>query len=204
MIRHHPSDATLIAYAAGSLPVLHAQVMAVHLSACPHCRSELRRLEAIGGALLEELPPASLRPDALSRTLGRLDEAPLGPESAAVPVTLAALAVGRWWWLGPGIRLMPLHRRDATGTRLDLIRVAPGMALPGHGHTGLETACILQGAYSDATGDYAVYDFAEGDGALDHTPIASPGVDCICLIATTGRLRGHTWLARLVQPLIGV
>jgi putative transcriptional regulator len=65
-------------------------------------------------------------------------------------------------------------------------------------------ACILQGGYTDATGDYAAGDIAEGDSALDHTPVASPGPDCICLIATTGRVRAHTWLARLVQPLIGV
>ncbi len=204
MIRHHPSDATLIAQAAGHLPALHAEVLAVHLSACPHCRAELRRLDEVGGALLTELPPEPLRPDALARTLARLDDAVAAPPPAVTPITLKALAVGRWWWLGPGIRLMPLSRRDASGTRLDLIRVAPGRALPGHGHTGPEMACILQGAYADETGEYSAYDIAEGDVALDHTPIASPGGDCICLIATTGRLRGHTLLARLVQPLMGI
>jgi putative transcriptional regulator len=234
MIRHHPSEATLIAHAAGHLPALHARVLAVHLSACPHCRGELQRLEEVGGELLAALPPAPLQPDALARTLARLDQEAMAPPPAAAsavasaagpaaaaapatapatartaagapaPVTLEALAVGRWWWLGPGIRLMPLSRRDASGTRLDLIRVAPGVAMPGHGHTGSEMACILQGAYADETGEYSAYDIAEGDAALDHTPVASPGADCICLIATTGRLRGHTWLARLVQPLIGV
>ena len=247
MMRHDPSEATLIAHAAGHLPALHARVLAVHLSACPHCRADLHRLDEVGGALLDALPPTSMRSDALARTLARLDEAMARPSSprvagampeasatlragvmseasatpgaratpegsatlgaratAEVPVTLAALAVGRWWWLGPGIRLMPLSRRDASGTRLDLLRVAPGVAMPAHGHTGPETSCILQGAYADETGEYTAYDIAEGDAALDHTPIASPGADCICLIATTGRLRGHTWLARLVQPLIGV
>ena len=204
MIRHHPSDATLIAQAAGQLPALHAAVLAVHLSACPHCRGELRRLEDIGGVLLAELPPVPLQPDALARTLARLDEKVDATPPAVAPITLAALAVGRWWWLGPGVRLMPLSRRDASGTRLDLLRVAPGRALPGHGHTGPEMACILQGAYADETGEYSAYDIAEGNAGLDHTPIASPGADCICLVATTGRLRGHTWLARLVQPLMGI
>jgi putative transcriptional regulator len=204
MIRHHPSDATLMAFAAGRLPVPHADVLAVHLSACPHCHVELRRMEEIGGALLEDLPPMALQPDVLSRTMARLGEAMAAPEPAAVPVTLEALAVRRWWWLGPGIRLMPLRRRDTSNTRLDLIRVASGVALPAHGHTGLETACILQGGYIDETGEYAAYDIAEIDGGVDHAPVASPGLDCICLIATTGRLRGHTWLSRLVQPLIGV
>jgi putative transcriptional regulator len=202
MIRHHPSDTTLMAYAAGRLPLPHARVLAVHLSACPRCNGEVRRMEEIGGALLEDLLPVALRPDALSHTLARLGEAASEPSS--IPVTLEALAVGRWWWLGPGIRLMPLQRRDASQTRLDLIRVAPGVALPAHGHTGPETACILQGGYSDETGEYSAYDIAESDGDLDHVPVASPGPDCICLIATTGRLRGHTWLSRLVQPLIGV
>jgi putative transcriptional regulator len=189
MIRHHPSEATLIAQAAGHLPALHARVLAVHLSACPHCRGEFHRLEEVGGALLAALPPAPLQSDALARTLARLDQqAPLdqravAPQPApttapgAAPVTLEALAVGRWWWLGPGIRLMPLSRRDASGTRLDLIRVAPGVALPAHGHTGPETACILQGAYADETGEYSAYDIAEGDAALDHTPVASPGAN---------------------------
>ena len=207
MIRHHPSETTLIAQAAGHLPVLHTRVLAVHLSVCPHCWRELQRLEEVGGALIATLPPVALRDDALSRVLARLDEAaPVdgAPVASELPVALRDLAVGRWWWLGPGMRLMPLSRRDASGTRLDLIRVAPGVAMPGHGHTGTEIACILQGAYSDETGEYAAYDIAEGDAGLDHTPVASAGQECICLIATTGRLRGHTWLARLVQPLIDV
>jgi len=223
MIRHHPSEATLIAQAAGHLPLLHARVLAVHLAACPRCRNELREMEEVGGALLATLPPASLRPDALASALARLDDTnfaspppnlgPLrglrpqaeGEQNSPLPAAiLAALATGRWWWLGPGIRLMPLARRDASGARLDLIRVAPGMALPGHGHTGAEMACILQGGYGDETGDYNIFDIAEGEPGLDHTPIAAPGPECICLIATSGRLRAHTWLARLVQPLVGV
>lgn len=202
MIRHHPSDTTLLAQAAGTLPVLHGRVLAVHLAACPACRATLQQMEAIGGSLLADLPPVAMQRDALARVLARLDEP--APADPAPATTLEALATGRWWWLGPGIRLMPLHRRDASGTRLDLIRVAPGVALPGHGHTGAEIACILQGSYADETGEYTHLDIAEGEPGLEHTPVAQPGRDCICLIATTGRLRGHTWVSRLVQPLIGV
>jgi putative transcriptional regulator len=206
MIRHHPSDSSLIARAAGSLTPLHVHVLAVHLSACQRCRDQLRRMEEVGGALLTALPPQRLGPHAFTRIMARLDDDDARSYVDAPPasVTLEALAVGRWFWLGPGIRLMPLTRRDASGTRLDLIKVSPGVALPGHGHTGAETSCILQGGYRDETGVYEAFDIAEGDAALEHTPVASPGLDCVCLIATTGRLRAKTWLARMVQPLIGV
>ncbi len=77
-------------------------------------------------------------------------------------------------------------------------------ASPGHSHTGAAMARILQGGYADETGDYGALDIAEGDPALEHTPIASPGPECICPIATTGRPQAHTCVARLVQPLVGV
>jgi putative transcriptional regulator len=205
MILHHSSDATLIARAAGTLPPLHARVLDVHIAACPLCQDALHNLEEVGGAFLAALPPASLRPDALARTLARLDnEVTAAHEQPPAPTDLAGLATGRWWWLGPGIRLMPLVRRDTSGTRLDLIRVAPGVAMPGHRHTGREMTCIMQGGYIDETGHYDTHDIAEGDEDLQHTPIAATGPGCICLIATTGRLRGDTWLARFIQPLIDV
>ncbi len=100
MILHHPSDATLIAQVAGTLPPLHARVLGVHLAACPLCRNALHDLEEVGGALLAALPPAPLRPDALARTLARLDDAVTAPEEPPAPTDLAGLATGRWWWLG--------------------------------------------------------------------------------------------------------
>jgi anti-sigma factor ChrR (cupin superfamily) len=50
-----PFDAILIAQAAARLPALHAAVPAVHLSVCPHCGGDLRRMGEIGGAHLAGL-----------------------------------------------------------------------------------------------------------------------------------------------------
>lgn len=205
MIRHHPSEATLLAQAAGNLPELHARVLAVHMAHCPRCRAALRQAEAVGGALLESLPEAALAPDALQRALDRLDD-PGAPDPAplAPPTTLAALAAGRWRWTGPGIAMMPLAPRDGTGTRLDLIRVAPGTALLQHGHHAFETTCVLEGAFDDGAGEFHPGDFAERDATLEHQPRSLPGETCICLIATTGRLRPRGLLGRLVRPLLGM
>lgn len=202
MIRHHPSEITLLEQAAGRLPPLHARVLRVHLAACPVCRAHLRQFEEIGGALLEGLPPQAMRDGALTRILARLDDEADEPTPEPAGTTVAALATGRWWWIAPGIRIMPLARRDHTGTRLDLLRVAPGVGLPVHTHSGHETTCIIQGSYDDETGHYAVHDFAEGDANRRHQPVAGAGEECICIIAATGRLHPGSWLARAFMRLI--
>jgi len=201
MIRHHPSDTTLFACAAGTLPAPHASVVAVHAAQCSECRTALRLATVVGGALLEALPPAPLSDDALARALARLDDTVADPVAGP---SLTELASGHWRWIAPGVRLMPLVRRDASGTRLDLIRVTPGTALPQHSHSGREMTCVLHGAFTDQTGEYGIGDVAEGDTDLDHSPIAMAGEHCVCMIATTGRLRAHGVIARILQNLIGV
>jgi len=205
MTQHHPSDATLMAYVAGTLPAPHAIVVRTHLATCHTCRAAVRLATDLGGAVIEDAPPAALGADALGRTLARLSVPAPAEPPMRVPVTLADFATGRWWWIGKGIRLMPLMPRDRDDARLDLIRVAPGTALPAHGHTGSELTCVLAGAFADMTGEYRVGDFAESDPSLDHQPTASDaGGDCVCLIATTGRLRSESRLVRMVLPLVGL
>jgi putative transcriptional regulator len=208
MIGHHPSEATLVRLAAGTLLPLHAQVLALHLAQCPACRHAVRLGEELGGAFLEAEPPVAVAADALSRITGLLDAAapdvpPVSPR-AARPNIDALMGGRRWRRVGLGIRLMPLVPRDQTGTRLDLIRVAAGVALPQHDHTGPEIACVLAGGFADAIGEYHAGDIAEGDVGLDHQPRALAGEDCICLIATTGFLRARSLLVRLLQPVFGV
>ncbi|MDE2333988.1 MAG: cupin domain-containing protein [Rhodospirillales bacterium] len=202
MIRQHPAEASLLACAAGTLPAAHSRVIRVHAALCPACAAGLHAAEAAGGVLLEELEPVTLAPQALARTLARLDEA--RPEPAPARFDLAALATGRWRHVAPGIAMMPLLARDATDSRLDLIRVAPGRALLEHGHEGAETTCVLRGAFTDGVGTYGPGDCVETDPALSHRPRALAGEDCVCLIATTHHLRPQSWLGRLVQPLLGM
>ncbi|MCC6720551.1 MAG: cupin domain-containing protein [Acetobacteraceae bacterium] len=205
MKHHHPSEATLLSYAAGMLPAPHGIVVRTHLALCPDCRRGLGLAAELGGAILAEARPAALAGDALSRTLRRLGDRDTSAPAPRVPITADDFATGRWWWIGPGVRLMPLIRRDHQDARLDLIRVAPGTALPGHGHTGSEITCVLQGAFGDGTGEYHVGDLVESAEDQEHQPFAlNAQCDCICLIATTGRMRAHSWLVRLVQPVFGL
>ena len=59
-IRHHPDFASLMCCAAGSQPEAFAAVIASHLSVCADCRAEVGRMEQIGVALFDALPPADV------------------------------------------------------------------------------------------------------------------------------------------------
>ena len=52
-IKHHPSDATLAAYASGTLDQARGLAVATHLSLCAQCRAAVRKFESVGGAVLE-------------------------------------------------------------------------------------------------------------------------------------------------------
>jgi anti-sigma factor ChrR (cupin superfamily) len=54
-ITHHLDDATLMSFAAGSLPAALSAVAAAHVAMCTRCRREVAGLERVGGALLAEL-----------------------------------------------------------------------------------------------------------------------------------------------------
>lgn len=59
-IKHHPGDELLFDYAAGNLGEGWSLAIATHLSLCPACRRAVADLEAVGGALLETVPPATV------------------------------------------------------------------------------------------------------------------------------------------------
>jgi len=210
-VRHHPSDATLLAHAAGTLPDGVALVVQTHLGLCATCRETALLAEAIGGAVLDELPPAEMAADALDRTLARLDEpAPtepppaIRPEGLGWPEALRTTTPGRWWWLAPGIRYRRLLPRTQAGGSLSMLRVAPGKALPHHGHRGLELTCVLEGSFTDQLGTFALGDVLEAEAGLHHRPVAGPGQDCVCLLATDSPIRFSSLAARLLQPIVGI
>ncbi|WP_244421711.1 ChrR family anti-sigma-E factor [Azorhizobium caulinodans] len=212
-VLHHPSDETLLAYAAGRLEVGPAVVTQSHLAFCSHCRERLRVFAAAGGALLDALPPTEMSDAALIETQARADApAPPPPRSRParrqpadvdLPSVLGAYDFGRWRWLGPGVKarhiLLPGHR--FTGARL--LRIAPGSKIPEHGHTGTEFTQVIHGSFSDGHQDYRPGDFCEADSALDHEPVAGPEGDCICVAAIEGSMRFSGVIGRLMQPFVG-
>jgi putative transcriptional regulator len=195
--RHHFDEALLIDYAAGSLPETLSILVATHLSLCPACRAAVADAEAVGGALLESLPPEALAPDALDKVLARIDaEAPgeAAPEErgeGGLPPPLRAylgndLDALDWQSLAPGVDKVPLTPLSRTPWRPEeavcLVRLLPGAVAPRHTHTGNEATVVVQGGFADDSGTYELGDAWIVDASVTHAPIALPGAPCLCLV----------------------
>jgi putative transcriptional regulator len=215
-VHHHPSDATLLSYAAGALAEGMALVVATHLAFCAVCRDGVGAAEAIGGGLLDETPPERLNDAARAEALRRIAApAPPRPATAArerdplIPGPLADYLGGNlaelpWRRLPGSIRQVELLPRDARGGNLRLFRVGPGHTLPRHGHHGSELTIVLCGSFIDEIGRFARGDVAELDADVVHQPVVDTDDDCICLIATDAPLKFGTLVGRIAQRLIGL
>jgi len=209
---HIPNN-VLAAYAAGNLDEAYSLVVACHISLCDTCRAGLEAFEAVGGDVLENAEEADLEPGSLEATLSRIEAAPeerriTTPRAPSVfPAPLQGY-VGhgpddvRWRSLGGGVKQAVLKCSGKATARL--LYIPGGMAVPEHGHRGLELTLVLQGEFSDSVDRFRRGDVEVGGQELEHQPIAAEGEDCICLAATDAPLRFKSFLPRLFQPLIGI
>ncbi|MBT9384160.1 ChrR family anti-sigma-E factor [Pseudooceanicola sp. CBS1P-1] len=207
-IAHHIPDTMLRAYAAGQLPRPFELVIAAHVSLCDDCRARLEAEDTLAGTLLEGAATPAVSDDLLARMLLRLDEAapPAAPARMGIYPGPVAEALNhqppRWRAAGGGVRQKILFE-DGKGS-VRLLWIPGGMAVPDHGHNGLELTMVLQGAFHDETGQFRTGDVEVADESLEHTPIADEGVPCICLAATDARLRFRSLLPRLAQPFLRI
>ncbi|MBA4171954.1 MAG: transcriptional regulator [Hyphomicrobium sp.] len=212
-IIHHPDDATLMSFAAGSLGEALSAVIASHIDLCPRCAAEVRIMEHVGAALFDSLKPTGmsgltvaspLRREVSVRTepaetevVGGIVPGPLtrfvGPDLDQIP----------WKRLGIGVWHYPLPLSPGVKGDLRLLKVAPGQAMPEHGHGGAELTLLLRGSYRDEVGTFRRGDVADLDEDVEHRPVASLDEGCICLIASEEKARFRGLMARLVQPLTG-
>ncbi|MCB1339786.1 MAG: ChrR family anti-sigma-E factor [Pseudooceanicola sp.] len=209
-ITHHIPDDCLLAYSAGTLPEAFALMVAAHLTLCDSCRAAVAAYDSIGGALVED-SAAPLDADSLNATLARIERPrPAEPERlscAVLPAPLTDYIGGdisavRWRPVGLGVRQAILPTSGKATARL--LYIPAGASVPDHGHNGQELTMVLQGAFSDAGDRFARGDVETADESLEHTPVADPGADCICLAVTDAPLRFRGLLPRLIQPLLRI
>ncbi|KZC21408.1 MULTISPECIES: ChrR family anti-sigma-E factor [Rhodanobacter] len=215
---HHLDDTTLLSYSAGALPSALAVVASAHLERCAQCRESLHAADRIGGVLMQQQRVDAPTDDARVAMLARLDdEPPVEPvpppfdlveeadhdrlPGALQPWFGHSLRALRWKRVAPGVQR--IRASGIGGGNLMLLRIAPGSKLPLHSHGGSELTMILDGAYDDMLGHFGPGDVADLDGQINHQPVTSPGVPCICVAATDAPLVFSGWFARTLQPLLG-
>lgn len=231
--RHHPSDETLMAHAAGTLPAGPRLVVAIHLDGCRRCRDAVAGFEAIGGALLEAAEPATMAAGSFEALMARIDDeesasestspaprsnvfdvpprsvvdpvpaTPTTPDGLPLPARLQRHRVGRWRRLGPALSWSRVAVAGAPDANVVLLRIPAAGSAPRHGHTGREFTQVLVGGFSDGRDAYVAGDFDEADETVDHRPVVDADGECICIAAVEGRLRIHG-IGRLLQPFIGL
>ncbi len=211
-IKHHLTDALMMGYSAGTLPEGFNLVVATHISLCDECRARMYEFDAIGGAIVGDVPTADMSRGSLEATL-RLIEMPdtSRKAKAAAGGTFPAplqdyvggdLADVNWRKVGGGVRQAILAADKSASVRL--LYIPAGAAVPDHGHRGTELTLVLQGAFHDETDRFAKGDVEVATEDLNHQPIAEKGEDCICLAATDAPLRFNSLIPRLLQPFLRI
>ncbi len=216
-IKHHPDISNLMCCAAGSQSEAFAAVMASHVAMCSKCRKELARMEVVGSAMFEGIEPQSVTSSApvpAMRAQEAKREACERPSRSAgsengIPYPLRQLLGSDlkslpWKWLAPGVYYVEVPLSKGAKGSLRLLKVAPGVAIPEHGHGGMELTLILAGSYRDELGEFCEGDVSDLDEDAVHRPVADPAEGCICLVAYEKKMRFSGFLARLLQPLTGM
>jgi putative transcriptional regulator len=213
--RHHPPAELIVDLARGAVTPGRALIVSAHLGVCPACQRALSVAEAVGGALLETLEPTLMAPDALARTLSKLEAEPpqSPPRSAslrqpgpadwiAAPVA-AAEALARKRWAAPGVWTAPVRLPTRAPGRSYLLGIGPGISVPLHTHRGVESLCVLKGSLEDGE-TLGPGDFRESDEAVVHRPGVTRDSECVCLIWTEHPLVPRSFIGRLMQPFVRI
>lgn len=217
-IFHHLDESTLLRYASGDLDEAFSVVAASHLAMCGTCRNAVRDAEEVGGHLLEASAPDALSATAVDRMMNAIDLQPQpvtamsdGPVASEgdVPLPLRRyvgpyLSSIRWKTVAPGIRRHRIALGTPSQSALYMLHIAPGKAVPEHGHGGSEMTLILSGAYRDELGRFGAGDVADLDEHIEHKPVVIGDEPCICLVTTEALTRFKGKISRLLQPLIGI
>lgn len=212
MSGHPAPEEMLLDYAAGALSGGPGLAVAVHVALDPVARRTVERLGALGAALMEEEPQAPIDEAALQRTLARIDGIAVEPrpappvrrpgfEWAPAPLVRHMGRQAGWRRVMGGFEEIRLQL-PGDGHRVSLLRLEPGKGLPMHRHEGAEYTVVLQGGYTDSTGNYGVGDFAVGPGSAEHEPIADPGEPCIALIVIEKPIVLTGPFGRWLNPLV--
>ncbi len=214
----HPDDMTLMNYAAGSLSAPEALAIAMHLCFCHECRTHVKNFNHLGGALLENITPASAESSSFDVLMAEIDKgAPAirySRHAASATQTAPAVQNPLQKYLPEPLEKLYWHRQTKEVSKYDLTKllgtngfqvalqkIKAGAKIPTHTHKGVEYTVILNGGFSDELGVYHTGDFIARDASHKHSPTALQNEDCICLTVLSAPLKFTGWY-RILNPFM--
>jgi putative transcriptional regulator len=221
-IAHHPSDFILAEFATGTMDEAAAVVVAMHVARCSECQRTVRQCEALGGAVLDDMPASPMLADdaeALLQRIDAIDGISGGASAVTEPVRTAPSLIvalepgtreseqplyerGKWRWAGPGVQWCPVSVPSDSGIRVFMLKASAGVRLLDHRHSGIEWTCVLEGAFRHSHGRFGPGDFDEADSDVEHDPVVEEERECICIVAMSGQLQLQGFFGKLMQPLV--
>ena len=224
MIKAHPTDPMLRAFAADELPLPLAVGLSAHCELCPDCAA---RLKAFEEELAQQYLASAAEPELASRDDVALDagfDAMLAdilaqPEPVAAPVidlplaqpaelevaghayrlprVLARYRSPKWRHIG-AIRQQSLPL-DEMGARASLLHIEAGGRIPEHTHQGYELTLLLAGNIQDGDTLYQAGDFIWRDANHAHSPHTPDG--CLCYTVQDAPVQFTKGLSRLLNGI---
>ena len=224
MIKAHPTDPMLRAFAADELPLPLAVGLSAHRERCPDCAA---RLKAFEEELAQQYLASPAEPELVPRddvALAAGFDAMLAdilaqPEPVAAPVidlpraqpaelevaghayrlprVLARYRSPKWRHIG-AIRQQSLPL-DEMGARASLLHIEAGGRIPEHTHQGYELTLLLAGNIQDGDTLYKAGDFIWRDASHSHSPHTPDG--CLCYTVQDAPVQCTKGLARLLNGI---
>jgi len=213
-IKYHPADDVLLKYVSGQYETAYNLVLAAHISQCVRCQNSVALHQEIGGQVLQEQAPVKMNVsalDILERPQAKAAQSPANTMPPDQSKTFGIKTPGilstylgktldglKWQRLSPSLRQHVLKIDGKATARL--LWMAPGKAVPAHGHQGEEMTAVLSGGYFDGDEAYTVGDLHIADHKTPHVPVAMDDKACLVLAATDAPLIFKGVIPKILQP----
>ena len=214
-LTHHPDNAMLVEFSAGTLPTAAAICVSAHLHFCQKCRDELMRLDQVGSQLMTEAEPADVDDSLLDTVMAKIDEADAAPSESTAEETDNGFpfSVNRLlnnpdhcpiWKRLSGSVDVARFKTGQSDYEVALHRICAGGKTPKHDHQGTEYTVVLKGSFSDERAVYNEGDFLVRQPGDVHQPMGAQIGECICLSALDAPIKLTNPLGFLMQPLLRI
>ncbi|MGN5010602.1 ChrR family anti-sigma-E factor [Aeromonas veronii] len=224
MIKAHPTDPMLRAFAADELPLPLAVGLSAHCELCPECAARLKTFEE---ELAQQYLASPSEPELASRDDVALDvgfdamladilalsepvaapvidlpraqpaELEVAGHAYRLPRVLARYRSPKWRHIG-AIRQQSLPL-DEMGSRASLLHIDAGGRIPEHTHQGYELTLLLAGNIQDGDTLYQAGDFIWRDASHAHSPHTPDG--CLCYTVQDAPVQFTKGLSRLLNGI---